>query len=48
MKPSLLNYNVEKNKNSNFIIKSLNDQSKIKIERVRDNKDKRYFNYKIS
>ena len=40
-------YETIKTKRS-FIIKSLNDQSKIKIERVRDSKDKRYFNYKIS
>jgi hypothetical protein len=40
-------YETIKTKRS-FIIKSLNDQSKIKIERVRDGKDKRYFNYKIS
>ena len=40
-------YETIKTKRS-FLIKSLNLQSKIKIERVRDNKDKRYFNYKIS
>tara|TARA_B100001059_G_scaffold218111_1_gene237991 strand:- start:237 stop:1493 length:1257 start_codon:yes stop_codon:yes gene_type:complete len=40
-------YETIKTKRS-FLIKSLNQQSKIKIERVRDNKDKRYFNYKIS
>jgi hypothetical protein len=40
-------YETIKTKRS-FIIKSLNDQSKIKIDRVRDSKDKRYFNYKIS
>ena len=31
-----------------FLIKSLKPQSKIKIERVSDNKYKRYFNYKIN
>ena len=36
-------YETIKTKRS-FLIKSLNQQSKIKIERVRDNKDKRYFN----
>ncbi len=40
-------YETIKTKRS-FLIKSLNQQSKIKIERVRDSKDKRYFNYKIS
>ena len=40
-------YETIKTKRS-FLVKSLNQQSKIKIERVRDNKDKRYFNYKIS
>lgn len=40
-------YETIKTKRS-FLVKSLNQQSKIKIERVRDSKDKRYFNYKIS
>ena len=40
-------YETIKTKRS-FLIKSLNQQSKIKIERLRDNKDKRFFNYKIS
>jgi len=40
-------YETIKTKRS-FLIKSLNQQSKITIERVRDKKDKRYFNYKIS
>jgi hypothetical protein len=40
-------YETIKTKRS-FLIKSLNVQSKIKIERIRDKKDKRYFNYKIS
>ena len=39
-------YETIKTKRS-FLIKSINQQSKIKIERVRDNNDKRYFNYKI-
>ena len=40
-------YETIKTKRS-FLIRNLNDQSKIKIERVRDQNDKRYFNYKIS
>jgi hypothetical protein len=40
-------YETIKTKRS-FLVKSLNQQSKIKITRVRDSKDKRYFNYKIS
>ena len=40
-------YETIKTKRS-FLVKNLNQQSKIKIERVRDNKDKRYFNYKIN
>ena len=40
-------YETIKTKRS-FFIRNLNNQSKIKIERVRDQNDKRYFNYKIS
>ena len=40
-------YETIKTKRSS-LIKNLNQQSKIKIERIRKKDDKRFFNYKIS